>query len=153
MILEEFTNLMESIVDKDFPIREFPIIYAMSMKLQVNEVDFDRHYSMIFPEFLEALCRVVDKASPVPPGEKHEDWNKNKRDEQSLSTKLENVIHILIKLITSTEFKYIKEKFPLPTKQQETGLYTFNTSLPFYNGHIIEIKAASQPLPISKIIF
>lgn len=69
MILDEFASLIVNIVDKDFPVREAPISFNMSMKLQVNEIDSERHNNMLFPEFLEALSRIIDKASPIPVGE------------------------------------------------------------------------------------
>lgn len=67
MILEEFSNLITNIIDKDFPVREIPLCFNQSMKIQVNEVELDKHYNMTFPEFIEAFCRVVDKLSPYPP--------------------------------------------------------------------------------------
>lgn len=70
MILEEFTSLMSNFLDDDFPVRELPVLFINSMRIQIDEIETDRHYNMTFPEFLEAFCRVVDKASPVPLGEK-----------------------------------------------------------------------------------
>lgn len=69
MILEEFNNFVLNFVDKEFPVRDIPICFNLSMKIQVNEIDFDKHYNMLFPEFLEAMCRIVDKFSPIPLGE------------------------------------------------------------------------------------
>lgn len=69
MILDEFTNLVLNLTESDFPVRDIPIYFNLSMKLQINEIDSDRHYSMLFPEFIEAFCRVLDKSSPIPPGE------------------------------------------------------------------------------------
>lgn len=69
MILEEFTNLMLNMVDKEFPVREIPISFNLSMRLQINEIDSDRHNNMSFIEFIEAYCRIIDKYSPIPPGE------------------------------------------------------------------------------------
>lgn len=69
MNLEEFTQLMSLFVYPDFPVRELPIIFNISMRLQVNELSNDRHYNMSFSEFLEAFSRVIDKASPIPEGE------------------------------------------------------------------------------------
>jgi hypothetical protein len=69
MNLEEFCNLMALMVYPDFPVRELPIMFNISMSLQVNELNSDRHYNMNFHEFLEAFCRVIDKVSPVPEGE------------------------------------------------------------------------------------
>jgi len=70
MILEEFTSLMNNFIDKDFPVRELPIFFIKSMRIQIDEIESDRHYNMTFPEFLEAFCRVIDKASSMPIGEK-----------------------------------------------------------------------------------
>ena len=69
MILEEFTNLMNNFIESDFPVREFPILVIFSMRLQVNEISFERHYQISFAEFLEAFCRVIDKANPLAPNE------------------------------------------------------------------------------------
>lgn len=70
MILEEFTNLMNLFIENDFPVREIPIMFIFSMRLQVSEISSDRHYNMLFPEFLEAFCRVIDRSCPIPPNEK-----------------------------------------------------------------------------------
>jgi hypothetical protein len=69
MNLEEFQMLMSSLIEGDFPVRDLPIFFNLSMKLQVDEISSDRHYNMQFPEFVEAFCRVIDKSSPCPPGE------------------------------------------------------------------------------------
>lgn len=70
MILEEFTALMSNFIDTDFPVRELPVLFINSMRVQIDEIETDRHYNMMFPEFLEAFCRVIDRASPIPLGEK-----------------------------------------------------------------------------------
>src|SRR5690349_6019446 len=70
MNLDEFSALSMEIVDKEFPVREIPFCFNASMKLQISEIDGDRHYNMTFQEFLEAFCRMVDKYSPIPIGEK-----------------------------------------------------------------------------------
>ena len=69
MNLDEFNQLMTLFVHTDFPVRELPYIFNISMKLQVSELNGDRHYNMSFFEFLEAFSRVIDKASPIPDGE------------------------------------------------------------------------------------
>ncbi len=76
MILEEFTNLMSLFIENDFPVREIPIMFIYSMRLQVNEINSDRHYNMLFPEFLEAFCRVIDRSCPIPLNEKIVIFNK-----------------------------------------------------------------------------
>jgi hypothetical protein len=70
MILEEFTSLMSNFIDSDFPVRELPVFFINSMRIQIDEIETDRHYNMTFQEFLEAFSRVIDKASPIPLGEK-----------------------------------------------------------------------------------
>jgi hypothetical protein len=67
MNLDEFNSLMTMIVDTEFPMREIPICYNHSIRLQVNEVESDRHLKMLLPEFIEGVCRVVDRFSPIPP--------------------------------------------------------------------------------------
>ena len=79
MILEEFTNLMNLFIENDFPVREMPILFIFSMRLQVSEINSDRHYNMLFPEFLEALCRVIDKSNPIPLNEKMVNSFKHKK--------------------------------------------------------------------------
>jgi len=71
MILDEFTNLMNLFIENDFPVREIPILYIFSMRIQVSEINSDKHYNMSFPEFLEAFCRVIDKSCPIPLTEKY----------------------------------------------------------------------------------
>ena len=46
--------------------------------------------------------------------------------------KLDNIAHIIVKNITSSDYKLIKEKLPLPMKDMETGLYTWDSNLAFY---------------------
>ena len=141
MNLDEFNNLVQSFVDiNEYPIRDNPIIFNYSIRLQINEIYSDKHCNMYLPEFLEALCRTVDKASPIPIGEKVEDWPKEKRANQPLINKLENVFPSLIKLITNPDYKALKDKFPLPEKDPSTGLYIINYDSPWYQGYVIKPK-------------
>ncbi len=61
MTIDNFTQLVSKIVDETFPLREIPIIFNSSIKLQVDEINSERHLKMQFYEFLEAICRVIDK--------------------------------------------------------------------------------------------
>lgn len=54
------------------------------------------------------------------------------RQEQPLSIKLEHLIPRLIKQITNNEFKLIKEKFVHPVKNEETELFKYDMTSPFY---------------------
>ena len=92
----------------------------------------------MLPEFLEALCRAIDKASPIPLDENKDDWPLEKRQAQPLINKLENILPLLIKLIKGPEFKNLKEKVPMPLKDLMTGLYVPNYDNPFYLGYVIK---------------
>jgi hypothetical protein len=54
------------------------------------------------------------------------------RSEQPLSIKLENIMGRFIKTIYHPEFKWLKEKFPIPIKNPETGLLKYDLTNPFY---------------------
>ena len=139
MVLDEFNSLIQNIVDiNEYPIRDNPFIFCQSIKLQINEIYTDKQLNMMLPEFLEALSRTIDRASPIPLNENKEDWPLEKRQAQPLVNKLENVLPILIKLITGPEFKNLKEKFPMPLKDLATGLYLPNYENPFYLGYVIK---------------
>jgi hypothetical protein len=139
MLLDEFNNLVQSIVDvNEYPLRENPYIFNMSMNLQVNEIYTDKHLNMFLPEFLEALCRVIDKFSPYPLSESREDWPMDRRQSQPLVNKLENILPLLMKLITHPDYKVLRDKFPTPPKDISTDLYNPNYDSPFYQGYIIK---------------
>ena len=148
MLLDEFNNFVQSIVDiNEFPIRDNPYVFNQSICLQVNEIYTDKHVNMFLPEFLEALCRTVDKASPIPPGEPKEEWPLEKRQAQPLVKKLENILPVLIKLITHPDLKLLREKFPMPPKDLVTGLYIPNYDSPFYKDYYIK-PGSRSPKPI-----
>ena len=140
MTCDEFNTLIQSFVDiNEYPVRDIPLIFNYSIKLQINEIYSDKHLNMLLPEFLEGLCRAIDKASPIPPYDPIEDWPKEKRASQPLINKLENIIGKLVKLITNPEFKVLKEKFQMPVKDMNTNLYVYNYDNPFYAGYIIKV--------------
>ncbi len=136
MNLDEFSNVMMQIVDNEFPVREIPISYNQSIRLQVNEIDNDRHLKMLLPEFIEAFCRIVDRFSPIPPEENTEDWTPQLRQDQHLSAKIENVMLNMIKLITHPDYKYLKDKFQIPQRDEESGLLKYDTMNQQYMGVI-----------------
>ena len=145
MELDEFNNFIQSIVDIDeYPIRDNPYIFNQSINLQVNEIYTDKHLNMLLPEFLEALCRSVDKASPIPPGESKDDWPFDKRKAQPLVKKLENILPLLIKSITHPDLKVLREKFPMPKKDLITGLYIIDYENAFYKDYIIKPGQRAQ---------
>jgi hypothetical protein len=64
MSMMEFVDLILStgVVDKGFGARDIGTLYNLSIITQVDEVHSDRHLQMYFIEFIEAICRVADKA-------------------------------------------------------------------------------------------
>ena len=86
----------------------------------------------------------MDKASPMPPGEAKEEWPMEKRQAQPLVKKLENILPVLIKLITHPDLKLLREKFPMPNKDLVTGLYVPNYESPFYKDYIIKTDLRKQ---------
>ena len=61
-----------------------------------------------------------------------DDWTLIKRQEQHFAVKLENIIPLLTKLITNPEYKLVKEKFPFPNKDEDTGLFKYDSNNMFY---------------------
>lgn len=57
----------------------------------------------------------------------------SKRNEQTLAQKLENVILSIVNNITNLDYKIIKEKLSLPIKEEDTGLYSWDTNLSYYS--------------------
>jgi hypothetical protein len=131
MDLERFTALVLKLVDNEFPVREIPLCFNLSMKLQVNETKGDRIFNMTFSEFLEAYARVIDKYSPVPYGDMTANWTSEDRQNQPLNTKIENVMWTFIKCISHPDYKYLKDKFIHPMKD-EIGLFKFDNANPHY---------------------
>ena len=152
MNLDEFNAFVCSFVDtNDYPVRDNPLLFNISIKLQVNEIIGDRHLDLMFPEFLEAMCRAVDKASPPPPGESSEEWPMQKRIEQPLVNKLENVIEQIVKMITHPDYKYLKDKFQRPIKDQATNLYVIDTdSNTYYQGYPINMSYTKSKGKVQK---
>jgi len=142
MSLEEFTVFVYSIADKNFPKGDIPLYFNLSITNQVNEIDSGRHYKMEFKEFIEAMCRVVDKLSPHPPNDNLEDWPIPKRQDQHLAAKLENLINVFLNGITNNDYKFIKDRMPLPKKDEESELYKYDSVSSFY--YILLPKTTSK---------
>ena len=135
LTLENFSSLCNKLIDSDFPIKEIPVIFNVSMKLQTDEINYDKHYNMIFPEFLEAICRFIDKLSPIPLGEDSSKWDMKKRQDQPLVNKIETVMPQLMKLI-GANYKNVRDKFSYPVKDKNTGLYSIDYKNPLYEGKL-----------------
>ena len=74
LTLDNFSNLCNILIDKDFPVKDIPVIFNVSMRLMTDEIHSDKQYNMLFPEFLEAICRFIDKLSPIPVDEDASKW-------------------------------------------------------------------------------
>ena len=111
------------------------MIFNISIRLVIDEIHSDKQYHMLFPEFLEALCRFIDKLSPIPNGQEKSKWDLNKRHNQTLLKKLETMLPFLIKLIKD-KFKNVRDKFVLPKKDKESGKYIINYENTFYRGKL-----------------
>jgi hypothetical protein len=63
--IEEFISLFVDsgvlIIEQSIGNAELGAQYNMSMQTQINELEGDRHLQMQFDEFIEAICRVVEK--------------------------------------------------------------------------------------------
>ena len=131
--LEEFNLIINSFIDNDFPIKEIPILFNLSLRLTENEIFNDKHYYMLFPEFLEGFCRFIDKLSPIPINENKINWNMEKRVKQDLYIKIENVIPNIFGAIKPS-FKNLKDKFIMPIRDVDTGLLVYDLNSEFYLG-------------------
>jgi hypothetical protein len=137
MTQEDFNALITSFINiKEFNMNELPLIFHISKKYSVNEISNDDFLYLNFGEFCEALSRVIDIYSPYPPDEKKEDWPFEKRKEQFLIEKMENIMPSLFKKINHPEFDYIRDKFISPLKNQITSLYIIDyKGNNFYKGY------------------
>ncbi len=48
-------------MDSDFPVKELPVMFNLSLGLTTNEIDYDKQYNMVFQEFLEVTHSFIDK--------------------------------------------------------------------------------------------
>lgn len=121
MIIDDFHNLCTACVNKECPVREIDLYFNQAISLQDNEIDNERHYYIIFPEFLEAFIRVIDKASI------------GTQENSDLIVKLDIMKSKFYDLIlNSQEFKQVKEKFIFPEKDLKYNLYEFDINSQFY---------------------
>ena len=138
MTQEDFNNFVMTLAGPEYQSNENPLIFHMSKKIQIDEITNEDCLYLNLIEFCEALCRVIDIYSPAPPEEKIEDWPIEKRREQLLIDKIENVFPQLFKKIDHPKFNLMRDKFILPLKDQITSLYIIDyKNNPFYIGYEI----------------
>ena len=134
---KDFNNFTLTFVDHiDYQITETPYIFHISKKLQIDEITNEDFLYLNLIEFCEALFRVIDIISPPPPEDNYEDWPIEKRKEQLLIEKIENIMPQLYKKIDHPKFNNMRDKFISPLKDQITSLYVIDIkSNSFYNGY------------------
>ena len=137
MTQKDFNNFTLTFVDHiDYQITETPYIFHISKQLQIDEITNDDFLYLNLIEFCEALFRVIDILSPPPPEDKIEDWPIEKRKEQLLIEKIENIMPQLYKKIDHPKFNNIRDKFISPLKDQITSLYVIDIkSNSFFSGY------------------
>ena len=139
MTQDDFNNFILTFIDsdsKEYKISDNPLIYHICKNLQIDEITNDDCLYLNLIEFVEALFRVIDIYSPPPPEERKEDWPLEKRKEQALIEKVENIMPILYKKIDHPNFNHIRDKFISPLKDQITSLYIVDfKNNPFYTGY------------------
>ena len=139
MTQDDFNNFILTFIEQDskeYKINDNPLIYHICKKLQIDEITNDECLYLNLIEFVEALFRVIDIFSPAPPEERKEDWPIEKRKEQALIEKVENIMPILYKKIEHPKFNIIRDKFISPLKDQITSLYIVDfKNNSFYNGY------------------
>ena len=135
LTLEGYTNLCNSLMDSDFPVKELPVLFSVSLRLTTNEIDYDKQYNMVFPEFLEAICRFIDKLSPIPTGEDPAKWDMKRRQAQPLRNKIQTMIPSLTRLISGA-YRNVRDKFVTPPKEEDVDLYKIDYDNPLYEGKL-----------------
>ena len=135
LTMDKFYDLCLNLIDNDFSTIDIPVIFNISIKLIKDEIHSNKHYNMLFPEFLEAICRFIDKLSPIPNDEDPLKWDTQRRQDQSLFQKIETMIPRLIRVIKGN-YKDVKDKFILPIKDEKTGKYIINYENPFYENKL-----------------
>lgn len=133
MDLNQFNIFCNSIIDSDFSVKFIPIIFCQSIKIQIDEINKDKHLKMHFEEFLEGMSRVIDKLSPIGDDDDSEEWDYQMKQEQHLSQKIANVLPKFLDVL-KPQFKNIKERFELP-KKDDCGYYEFNVDNNFYQNY------------------
>jgi len=100
--------LNDNLVDRDIVI-----CFNLSMMTQVDELNSDRIFQMVFVEFLEALARIADIYSAASPGEEETVVGLEERKTRPLHLKLEGLLHILFNRVCD---KSTKDSFILPER-------------------------------------
>lgn len=70
MCLEELTNICKNmdLIDENFVERDINLAFNLSQMTEIDEINQDKNSQLQYVEFLEALARIAEKASPAPFG-------------------------------------------------------------------------------------
>lgn len=106
MSLQEFQDICTAanLCNERFTTREIDIAFNLAMMTQVNELDNDRHFQMVFVEFLEALGRVADMSGHPEP------VTGRSSESEGLGKRLENIMPKLLALCP----KHMQDNFDWP---------------------------------------
>ena len=133
--IDEFIELFGEcdLYSEHFTERDATISYALSMMTVVDEVNDLKFMKMVFLEFLEALARCSDILSLPPIKFKDDEWTAERRIEQSLSKKIENMLYRLLNICK----KEFKESYRFPLKDDHTGLFVVPQAFYKYGKYVI----------------
>lgn len=144
MSLEEFRELCtdSGILNENFVARDTDLVFSLAMMTRVDEVYKKEHLEMTYVEFLEALCRAIDKACiPTPVEELDEEEQKLYPEDPKallLDRKIRNTMKLFIKLcplllqsmyIFPTDETIEKMKFKNPIQESWNEIETLNPNL------------------------
>ena len=135
MSVDEFFDLVCGcdVIDDNFGQREIAQLFNLSMMTQKNELESDRHFNMIFVEFIEATGRVAGKTKISPMfteeetgvSESQSRLRNAGREDHPLHKKIEALIFRMIKSVLPIDFfeqterivaKFYKEQRNAPKK-------------------------------------
>lgn len=125
MTCEEFENFINDtgLCNDLFSQRELATCFNLSMMTQVDELNKDRHLKATYIEYLEAVARVVDKASPFD----GETINKNYEDktpEELMAERIKRPLHVKLVVFMNIILercvrKVFRDRFEYPLIEDE----------------------------------
>ena len=114
-------------LNNELPARDSSVIFNLSMLTQVDELNKSRHLEGKVVEFMEMITRLCNQSS-LPPLTKEQLAEGNmsttmslaQRENQSLQTKIENAIPVLMKNVCDVKWR---ANFQHPIKDSKKNLY------------------------------
>ena len=121
MSIEEYIYLMSKahLINDEHTERDASLSFCLSMMTQIDELNSDRHLKMTFVEFLETVARSSECLSLPPSDENPEFWSIEKRRNQLLHEKINNILPFLLEICKIG----FKAKYVFPKINPDTKLY------------------------------